>query len=76
MKKETWICDCCGKEEPGEMMSLRLPIRDLNSRGFSSSFLTPEEMDLCFECAKVISDTYYERAKEKGWSGLKKIKRI
>lgn len=69
MKKVKWICDCCGKEDTNEWMKLKLPIRDLNGKGN----LMPSEMDICFECADKIADTYYKTAKENGQSGIKRI---
>lgn len=66
MKKETWVCDCCGKEQMEEMFRLRLPIRGYKG----SNNLMASDMDICSECATKISDVYYKTAIENNKNGF------
>ena len=67
MRIERLRCDCCGREVE-RCEKLVLPIRYRTS--ITETVLSPQELDICAECANVISNAYYNEAEKHNHSGI------
>lgn len=74
MRIQKTLCDCCGKEMPDG--KLGFPGVEIFVEHEETESVELKELDICYDCAKVLMNAYYAECEKHGHAGFRYRKRF